>query len=91
VLAQRLLGGLRAVMSKIAPSSQRRPSPASAAWPRSRTERTSPSRRTIRYSIVYGRPAATPSRTDRSTRSRSSGWMTLVKLRIRLEMKSEAG
>ena len=45
----------RAVMSKIAPSSQRRPSPATWACPRSSTQRTLPSRRTIRYSSVNGR------------------------------------
>ena len=54
----------RAVMSKIAPSSHQRPSPACCACPRSSTQRTEPSRCTIRYSSANGRPVATDSMTD---------------------------
>ncbi len=55
----------RWVMSKIAPSSHQRPSPASCASPRSSTQQIEPSRRTSRYSSENGRPV----RTDSMTRS----------------------
>ena len=63
----------------------------SRACPRSSTQRTSPSARTIRYSRVNGRPASTACMTDRSTCSRSSGWITLTNGRTALSMKSAAG
>lgn len=45
----------------------------------------------MRYSSENGRPALTSASTSRSTRSRSSGWITLAKLRTLLAMKSLAG
>ena len=81
----------RAVMSKIAPSSHQRPSPACWARPRSSTQRIEPSRWTIRYSSPNGRPVATDSMTRSATYSWSSGCSMLANVRTALSMKSLAG
>ena len=81
----------RAVMSKIAPSSHQRPSPASCACPRSSTQRTEPSGRTSRYSRAKGFPVATDFITACATYSWSSGCSMLANVRTVLSMKSLAG
>jgi hypothetical protein len=81
----------RSVMSKIAPSIQRRPPAPGTSCPRSSTHRIAPSARTMRYSSTNGRVSSASSATDASTRSRSSGWMTLSSVRRALAMKLAAG
>jgi hypothetical protein len=78
-------------MSKIAPSSHQRPSPASWACPRSSTHRTEPSGRTSRYSRAKGCPVPTDFMTDCATYSWSSGCSMLANVRTALPMKSLAG
>ena len=54
----------RSVMSKIAPSIHRRPPGPRTSWPRSSTQRTTPSARTIRYSTTKA-PSSASARGDR--------------------------
>ncbi len=81
----------RSVMSKITPSIQSRPPKPATSWPRSSTQRTAPSARTIRYSCENGCSSSVAVATSRITCSRSSGWMMLISVRRELAMKLSAG
>ena len=74
-------------MSTIAPSIHSRPPGPGTGWPRSSTQRTSPSARTIRYSNSNASPRALACSTPRMTASRSSGWTMLMIVRFALATK----
>ena len=79
-------------MSNSAPSHHSRPPEPGTSWPRSSTQRTSPSARTIRYSSTNGSPSSRAS-FERllSIFGRSSGWTMLQSVRFLLAMKFAAG
>jgi len=67
------------------------PSRSVTVVPRSSTQRTSPSARTIRYSSVTGRSSATAARSSISTHWPSSGCTIENSVRVDPSMKSDAG
>ena len=81
----------RSVTSKMTPSRHARPRSSRTVVPRSRTQRTAPSARTIRYSIVSARRAATAARSSTSTHCRSSGCTIENSVRVAPSTKSSAG
>ncbi len=82
----------RSVMSNSAPSIHSRPPGPGTSWPRSRTQRTAPSARTIRYSATKARSGSAPAEaTAREIRLRSRGWTMLSSVRFALATKSTGG
>ena len=79
----------RSVMSNIAPSTHSRPPAPGTTWPRSSTQRSSPSARTIRYSMAKARSRSAACSTARTSPSRSSGWTMLSIVRRVLATKFE--
>ena len=82
----------RSVMSNSAPFIHICPPAPLTSWPRSSTQRISPSARTIRYSSenVWSPPSSQPS-TAAAIIARSSGWTMLTSVRLALATKLSAG